>query len=357
MNLQLAIALLCTDKRCQVRLLDKGTCFDADYSEPVIEYRIVVRPGDLVAVIREPTPPQVVFRWSLVKVERVANEQIFIDLAGGRSRPASRAEGLEMGIAKGDTVFFANGEVCDTCLNGQPANPERLRATFFPKIQAMYQQIETWNALDPKQVVEQGYDEVAEHYLKWIQTARIEERARYTAVLFERLFRGAQVLDLGCGAGVPTAQELARHFKVTGVDISKQQIALARRNVPTAEFFQADIAQLEFRPESFDAVIAFYTLIHVPRQEQFQVLQKIREWLRPGGLFVATMSTHSMKRDFGEDFLGARMFWSGFDAETNKRLVEDAGLRIIRAQEETSVEFDKPVTFLWVIADKPNADT
>ncbi len=64
-----------------------------------------------------------------------------------------------------------------------------------------------------------------------------------------------------------------------------------------------------------------------------------------------------MKRDFGEDFLGARMFWSGFDAETNKRLVEDAGLRIIHAQEETSVEFDKPVTFLWVIADKPNADT
>jgi hypothetical protein len=51
------------------------------------------------------------------------------------------------------------------------------------------------------------------------------------------------------------------------------------------------------------------------------------------------------------------MFWSGFDSETNKRMVEDAGLRIMHAQEETAVEFDKPVTFLWVIAKKPNADT
>jgi SAM-dependent methyltransferase len=357
MNLQLAIVLSCTDKRCQVRLLDEGTCFDTDYSESVMEYRIIVRPGDLVAVDRELDPPQVVFRWSLAKVVRVENQQIFIDLAGGRSLSLARAEGLEVNIAKGDSVFFTNGKVHDKLVNGQPASPEHLRATFFPEIRAMYQQMEAWNALDPKQVVEQGYDCIAESYLEWLHSARLEERARYTAVLFDQLSPGDRVLDLGCGAGVPTTQELARQFQVTGVDISKHQIELARQNVPATEFIHADIAQLDFPPSSFDAVIAFYAFIHIPRQEHSRVLQNIHSWLRPGGLFVATMGTRSVKRDFGEDYLGTRMFWSGFDSETNKRLVEETGLRILRAQEETAVEFDKPVTFLWVIANKPNADT
>ena len=206
--------------------------------------------------------------------------------------------------------------------------------------------------LDPKQVVEQGYDRITKRYLEWIQTNRSEERARYTSVLLDEVSPGATVLDLGCGAGVPTTQELARRFKVTGVDISARSITLARQNVPEAQFIQANMTQLDFPPASFDAVAAFYAIIHIPRQEQPNLLQDIASWLRPGGLLVATMGTHSMKADFDEDFLGAPMYWSSFDSKTNRRLVEEAGLHIISAREETVEEFDEPVTFLWLIAQK-----
>ena len=64
------------------------------------------------------------------------------------------------------------------------------------------------------------------------------------------------------------------------------------------------------------------------------------------------MGTRSMKADFDEDFLGAPMYWSSFDSEANRRLVEEAGLRIVSAQEETAEEFGDPVTFLWVVAQK-----
>jgi SAM-dependent methyltransferase len=160
------------------------------------------------------------------------------------------------------------------------------------------------------------------------------------------------VLDLGCGVGQPTTQQLAQRFKVTGVDFSGHQIALARQNVPEGQFIRADITRLDLPAASFDAVAAFYTFIHVPREELSRLLQDIALWLRPGGLFVATMSVHSVKADFAEDFLGAPMYWSGFDSETNKRLVEEAGLLIVSAQEETAIEFDKPVAFLWVVARK-----
>ena len=46
------------------------------------------------------------------------------------------------------------------------------------------------------------------------------------------------------------------------------------------------------------------------------------------------------------------MYWSNFDSETNQRLVEEAGLKVISAKEETADEFGKPVTFLWVVAQK-----
>ena len=47
------------------------------------------------------------------------------------------------------------------------------------------------------------------------------------------------------------------------------------------------------------------------------------------------------------------MYWSGYDISTNKRLVERAGLKIISAREETAEEFAHPVTFLWIVAQKP----
>jgi hypothetical protein len=46
------------------------------------------------------------------------------------------------------------------------------------------------------------------------------------------------------------------------------------------------------------------------------------------------------------------MYWSSFDSETNRRLVEEAGLDVISAREETAEEFGKRVTFLWIVARK-----
>jgi Methyltransferase domain len=61
---------------------------------------------------------------------------------------------------------------------------------------------------------------------------------------------------------------LAERFDVTGVDISGVQISRAQRLVPTGTFLRADIASLEFPPASFDAVVSFFALIHVPVEEQ-----------------------------------------------------------------------------------------
>jgi ubiquinone/menaquinone biosynthesis C-methylase UbiE len=145
---------------------------------------------------------------------------------------------------------------------------------------------------------------------------------------------------------------LAGRFVVTGVDLSARHVEMARRNVPDATFLQGDKAALDFPPASFDAVTAFYSIIHVPREEHPGLLRDVARWLRPGGLFVVAMGFHSTEDTYEQDWLGVPMYFSHFDSATNQRLVEEAGLHLLAANEETADEDGMPATFLWVVAQK-----
>ena len=93
----------------------------------------------------------------------------------------------------------------------------------------------------------------------------------------ERIPEGADVLELGCGAGLPMTARLADGRRLTGVDISPEQVERARRNVPNATFIAADMTALDLESGSFDAVVAFYALTHVPREELPGLLGRIRD--------------------------------------------------------------------------------
>ncbi len=205
------------------------------------------------------------------------------------------------------------------------------------------------NRISPKQIVEQGYDRVGQRYAEDQGDARQDLRSHYISYLVNKLPRGSALLDLGCGAGTPTTKRLAEHFTVTGVDISQRQIERARRAVPNANFFRSDITSLNLPPCSFDAVTAFFSIIHVPRDEQPELVRSVAAWLRPKGLFFATMTARGKKTDFDRCWLGTPMFWSGFDSDTNRDMVRMAGLDIVCAEETR----DSDGHFLWLMARKP----
>jgi ubiquinone/menaquinone biosynthesis C-methylase UbiE len=202
-----------------------------------------------------------------------------------------------------------------------------------------------------KQIVALGYDVVNQNYLDLIESMGPVVRKKYLDLIVEYLPKGSRVLELGCGAGVPMTCHLARYFTVVGVDISREQLAIARTNVPAADFVLADMTKLSFPEETFDAVAAFYCITHVPRDEHRGLLDNIHRILKPGGLFVATMGAGDLP-DSIEDWLGAPMFFSHFDGETNKELVEKAGFKIISAEDEWECEYGRPVCFRWFVARK-----
>jgi SAM-dependent methyltransferase len=206
-------------------------------------------------------------------------------------------------------------------------------------------------ASEPKDIVEAGYDHIAERHLAWLGEIRGDPRLRFLHDLVARLPSRPTVLDLGCGAGAPCTALLAEHGDVVGVDLSGKQLELACQNAPAACFIKSDMATVEFRPASLDATTAFYSIAHVPREQHGGLFRRIAVWLRPGGHLLASLGCSG---DAGsvEDWLGAPMFFSSHDAQTNRRLLAEAGLAVVVDETVTMHEPEGPATFQWVIATK-----
>jgi hypothetical protein len=94
----------------------------------------------------------------------------------------------------------------------------------------------------------------------------------------------------------------------------------------------------------------------VPRDEHLPLLERIRTWLRPGGLFLASMGADDVPGEVEADWLGVDMYFSHFGAKANRRLVERAGLVIERSELAVEPEDRHDARFLWVVARAPSAD-
>ena len=200
--------------------------------------------------------------------------------------------------------------------------------------------------------VQAGYDELAPRFGEWMRNVEGDPWERFLEELASRLPEGAHVLDLGCGNGDKLAR-LAEEFEVTGVDLSAEQLQLAGARVPEAKLIHADFSELELAEESFDAVTAFYSIIHVPREAHAELFARILRWLTPGGLFLASLS-HVGSPDRTEEWLGVQMFFSSFPAETNRRLVLEAGFELLIDEVVVMTEpEDVESGWIWVLGRKP----
>ncbi|CAK7231548.1 hypothetical protein SBRCBS47491_007968 [Sporothrix bragantina] len=225
--------------------------------------------------------------------------------------------------------------------------------------------------------IKASYDAIAPAYNAWT-VDHFSVRLRYLKEITDQL-RPAnansdaasasplRVLELGCGAGVPVTEKLLVDLApvhITANDISTGQLDLAREalgehgekisTVSTVDWVEGDMMALQFPDASLDAVLGFYSVIHLPQEEQITILERIGRWLKPGtGLFLANFSGDEMKSAIAETWLDQEkgwMYWSGLGVAKTEATLQGAGLKL----ETSKLEKDTVdgAMFHWVVASR-----
>lgn len=168
------------------------------------------------------------------------------------------------------------------------------------------------------------YDDHADWYAaKTMGIDTTPQLERFTALLP----RGASVLDAGCGSGRDMLQLSERGFAPVGVDMSVELAAIARLTTGR-EVHVGDLRQLDFRPQSFDGIWAMASLLHLDRNELYDVLASFAVLLKPSGVFFASVKRGhgEVKDDTGRWFtLYDEVSWTGHLQQAGFDVIEVVG--------------------------------
>lgn len=199
--------------------------------------------------------------------------------------------------------------------------------------------------MENSDLVREGYNKVAKTYSA---QRDLFKNDKYLTELTKLLKPNSTVLDIGCGSGIPVDKYLInKGFKVIGIDISEEQIKLAKQNIPEGTFEVKNMSDLKEGGYQVNAVVSFYAVFHIPREEHQELFKKINSFLPVGGLILVTMGVGEWEGT-EEDFHGSKMWWSHYGADKNKEIVKNASFKILLDEIDTSGD----ERHLFIIASK-----
>jgi SAM-dependent methyltransferase len=201
-----------------------------------------------------------------------------------------------------------------------------------------------------------SYDVVAADYAAAF--ADELDRKPFDRELLDRFAAGVagrgSVWEVGCGPAAQVARYLAdRGVEMVGTDISPGGIAYAAKAQPDLEFRVADLRDLPTADGSLRGIVAFYSLIHLPRAELVEAFREFRRVLVPGGEVLVGM--HGGEGEIGaSEFLGHavdfRATLVGLDELAG--WAESAGFEIVERHARPPYDDEHPTErlYLWARA-------
>jgi RimJ/RimL family protein N-acetyltransferase len=198
--------------------------------------------------------------------------------------------------------------------------------------------------MTPEQVAA-SYDRIAPQWLD-VSTYGFAQIER--AVAFVKHMGVA--LDVGCGTGRLMVLLNKHGIRTDGLDVSPAMVALARERHPEARLFHADICQWEL-PQSYDLIVAWDSMWHVPLGEQEAVLTKLCRGLEAGGVLVFTIGGTDAPDEKQDSCMGPPMYHATLGVPKTLQVLADSGC-VCR-----HLEYDQhPELHVYIIAQKAKDD-
>jgi SAM-dependent methyltransferase len=201
-----------------------------------------------------------------------------------------------------------------------------------------------------------SYDRVAPEYAQQYLN-ELDHKPIDRALLDEFAARvgDGYACDLGCGPGQLARYLHDRGVKVFGIDLSPGMIHEARMAHPGVQFFQGDMRNLDIPDASLGGISAFYSLIHLPREEVTTVLKELRRTLKPGGVLLISFhkGTEIVHRDEFFD-KPVSLDFAFFDTDEMVGYLEAAGFNIEEIVERAPYpEVEYPSQRVYILAANP----
>jgi cyclopropane fatty-acyl-phospholipid synthase-like methyltransferase len=172
-----------------------------------------------------------------------------------------------------------------------------------------------------------SYDAIAEQWDR--QRTRLSPlEAEVLRTVADTVAPGSTILDLGCGTGRPIASFFVEAgHRIIGVDQSAAMLAFAKQRLPGQQWVLGNIEDVPLT-EPVDAVVAWDSLFHIPRERHEGILQRIRGVLPVGGRVALTLggSDHPA---FVDEMFGHSFFYDSFPPEQFAALMQTTGYRIV----------------------------
>ena len=156
-------------------------------------------------------------------------------------------------------------------------------------------------------------------------------------------------LDVGCGCnGRFFDLLLAESFQAEGLDVSAEMVRRARERHPQIRFHHSDFTRWTF-PRSYDLIIAWDSLWHLPLSDQEDALIKLCDGLSDNGVLLLSMGGLNSASETRNTHMGVPLSYSTLGIPKTRKVIAENGC-ICRYE-----EFDQaPETHFYFIAQRTN---